>query len=496
MFPASFYVTLHFIAGLIGIVAIGGFIATLIYRTLRYKQIFQAITIVSSIGAIGVLIGVRSPFDYRSRAPVSQSTKLYVISGDNSLYAMHVDNGSPTLLRQLPGSAYKLVYESHGMLFLSSPGINIPGSSISYNSLDAFWSTNGQDALPSLNNLNNITVYVFSTDVLYVVAIPDPAHPQSEMLYAFSLSSRAELWHIAITTTQVPRFAGVDNGAIYVVIGDRVDALRLRDGALLWQSVSLTSAQGILDVAAAAQAGGVYILIHTNSFDEPDTTVKLSEEDGKQIWSLAGVLDPEMVSGNLFYSFINRKLAAFRLTDGAQTWELPGDISEPYTYIINDGILYYPGRNLYGTCIINAMRTSDHITLWSQHSVCGYPNDLSVSNHTLYYTTSDGYLTAFNIKDGTILWTHTGHSCSGEMTHSNDTFEIVAFNSDILIVNSDHISTCQFLRIGFYPDDGKYLNVLNPLTGAIYWRYHSENITSVMLDSEDGTNKVGYWRFG
>jgi hypothetical protein len=60
----------------------------------------------------------------------------------------------------------------------------------------------------------------------------------------------------------------------------------------------------------------------------------------------------------------------------------------------------------------------------------------------------------------------------------------VALGPGVLFVDANHEVPCQYLWVlGCDPDNGQYLTALNPATGALYWRYRSDQIAGYLLSA-------------
>jgi outer membrane protein assembly factor BamB len=339
-----------------------------------------------------------------------------------------------------------------------------------------------------------------------VTALADPAHPDAETLSAFSLQAGTLLWQQALTTpaptARPPQFCGSEAGALYVLLGTRIAAVRTGDGAVLWRSAPLwpsSPSPSALTYAlrCVAQDGGVYLEVGGSSDADPRALIKLSERDGTRLWSVP-VVSLISVAGDRLYAtrhtvgFGVPRLVALRASDGAQLGA-PLEMSinalqGPYS-ATSAGVLYVvggsasPPDNALSACEIFAIRLRDGARLWQRPPhACYYPQALRVAGGTLYYTTNDGDLTALRIADGKGQWTHTGYHRGG-FFHWSDTYAVSALGPGVLFVDASHEVPCQFFVVGCDPDNGQYLEALNPATGALYWRYRTDQIAGYLLSA-------------
>ncbi len=528
----STYSIIHTAAAAVALGTVAVFIGTYLrqLRQLRrYRGPLRLASIVAALVALCALLLVTSPLDYRSSAPAPAGLKLYVLSTSNDLFTLRASDGAQTLVRHLPGLQLQMRYYENGLLILADPDHEVSAptatagttgtaetagaaadtsaaasSQVYAYTLQAVRGDNGQAALPALGTLSNVTADSLDHGTLYVTALADPAHPDAETLSAFSLQAGALLWQQALPTlaptANPPQFCGSDGGAVYVLLGTSVVAVQIGDGAVLWRSAPLWQSSASPQTAAqrcVAQDGGVYVEVGSAGGGEPRVLIKLSEGDGTQRWnapvgSLISVAGDRLYATNTTTELPGPRLVVLRASDGAQLGaplEVAIDgLQAPYS-ATSAGVLYVVGfpttglqRFAFDPCEIFAIRLSDGVRLW-QHPphACDSPIMLRVAGDSLYYSTNYGDFTAFRIADGVVLWTHTGYHTGGEFFHWSDTFAIGGFSSGVLFVATSHEARCQLLVVGCDPDNGQYLEVLNPTNGVLYWRYRTDQIAGYYL---------------
>jgi outer membrane protein assembly factor BamB len=480
----------------------------------RYRGPVRLASVVAAVVALCVVLFVTSPLDYRSSAPAPAGLKLYVLSASNDLFTLRASDGAQTFVRHLPGPQLQTRYYEDGLLILSGGGPDVPAAptgtagtaasesaaasdQVSTYTLRAVHSDDGQAALPALGALAYVTADTLEQGTLYVTAIADPAHPDSETLSAFSMQAGTLLWQHAFTTStpMSPQFCGSDSGALYVLLGTSITAVRTGDGAVLWRSAPLWRS-GPLNYAfrCVVQDGGVYIVVPGRSVDDSQVLIKLEERDGTQLWSVP-VAWLVSVAGDRLYVAREAQLLVLRASDGGQIGAPLGisvsALQAPYPPASSAGVLFVVGRSIkpqlgdaLSPCEVFAIRLRDGARLWHRPPhACFYPRELRVAGDTLYYMTTDGDLTAFRIADGGVLWTHSGYHRGGLYTHWSDTYAVSALGPGVLFVDANHDVPCQYLVVGCDPDNGQYLDALNPTTGALYWRYRSDQVAGYFLSA-------------
>lgn len=502
-------------------------------RQLRPLRRYRGPLRLASVAAVGValcaLLLVTSPLDYRASAPAPAGLKLYVLSTSNDLFTLRASDGAQTFVRhlpgpQLPGTLPPMRYHAGGLLILAGPGHDVPvatagpagrsgtagtaagaspataGQVWAY-TLQAVRGDDGQAVLPALGALSTVTADTLDQGTLYVTAIADPAHPDAETISAFSLQASALLWQQALTTpaptTMPPQFCGSEGGALYVLLGTRIAAVRTGDGAVLWRSAPLwPSSPSALTYAlrCVAQDGGVYLEVGGGSDADPRALIKLSERDGTPRWSVP-IVSLISVAGDRLYATrgVVPRLVVLRASDGVQLgapleMSIDDALQAPYS-ATSAGVLYVVGRStspsdkVLSACELFAIRLRDGARLWQRPPhACYYPQALRVAGGTLYYTTNDGDLTALRIADGEVQWTHTGYHRGG-FFHWSDTYAVSALDPGVLFVDASHEVPCQLFVVGCDPDNGQYLEALNPATGELYWRYRTDQIAGYLLSA-------------
>ncbi len=509
MVPDIVYDLARYIASALVVGAIFVFLASYLRRVMRHKSLLRTISIIVLASALLALLFVKSPLDYHSSAPARAGAQVFALSQSNDLIGLHAADGSQAFIRHLPDPKLQdIVYDVDGLLIVTGISGGVVHVTHGYEcwypdtaaAIRAFHRDDGRDALPKLGALKGISASTVDHGVLYVVATDD-SHPDADVLYAFLLRTGEELWHQALSTIGQSQIFGIDHGMLYIWLDATVAAVRVTDGALLWQRALTTTPQtphygatyydgmfyaGMLyiwlDATVAAirvtdgaliwqssplvkshgkigpfappQGDGVYVRVDNTSSDV--SLVKLDARDDSKKWTLPGV-SPSAISGNRLYGIQHSKLTAFDTSTGAPVWQQQGaqiqSIDYSYSNVTaSEGVLYVVGNILErgtfsGACMVFAIRMSDHAELWRQqpHTCDRYTPSLLEADGMLYYRTRDGDFTAFRVTDGAVLWTHTGYSRGGMFTHWTDTFGVEAVFPGIVFIDSDHAGPCALI---------------------------------------------------
>jgi len=160
--------------------------------------------------------------------------------------------------------------------------------------------------------------------------------------------------------------------------------------------------------------------------------------------------------------------------------------------LTTDDILYVkaedPTARSALSCRVAAIRLVDARLLWDNRPTepdCEFTQSswLDLTGGVLYQLTYAGGLTAFHPSDGRILWSHAPYApAGGGLFHrAADTLAVEAGSNGVVVINSNHAGPCQYVILGCDPNNGQFLNVLDPLTGRLYWRYPSYQIGSSIL---------------
>ncbi len=515
MVPDVVYDVARYIASALVVGAILAFLVSYLRRVMRHKSLLRTISIIALVPALLVLLFVRSPLDYRAAAPAPADADVYVLSRNLSahsddLFAVRATDGKQLFLRHLPAPELQsIVYDIDGLLILAGTNNGVFDSTHGYERrypdndavMRAFHRDDGSDALPALATLRGISASTVDHGVLYVAAI-DNSQISSEKLYAFSLRTGEVLWHQTLATSGRSQIFGIDQGVLYIWSGTTlaavrvmdgapiweraltttihtpvdqvtyygmlyagmlyiwldttVAAVRLADGALVWQSSPLATHSEAIGPFAPPESGGVYVQISDHTLYGV-SLVKLDARDGSTKWTLPRV-SPVAISGNRLYGIQHSNLTAFDTSTGAPVWQQQGvtifsDSARSVTAV--SGVIYVDGWSVppvglpIGSCKMFAIRMSDDAELWRRpSSLCESHSTQSplAADGVLYYMEYGGYLTVMRAADGSILWTHPGYRTGGMFDHWADTFDVVATSPGVIFVDSDHAATCSIFR--------------------------------------------------
>src|SRR5258706_140900 len=180
-----FYDLFHAGAALMALAATLAFIATFLRRGANtpQKRWLRVASLVVAGGALAALLVVTSPLEYRTAAPIPRETTVYVVSMTNDLYALLATDGSRLFIRHLPEfQLQQILYREEGILIISDAGHGVPiqPSGTGYylyantNTLHALRADDGQEVMPSLGALGNVTTWLLDHGVLYVTNIDAP----------------------------------------------------------------------------------------------------------------------------------------------------------------------------------------------------------------------------------------------------------------------------------------------------------------------------------
>jgi len=230
---------------------------------------------------------------------------------------------------------------------------------------------------------------------------------------AYNAASGKRLWSARFENIEIEGGTGYADGM--VLLGTKkgqVIALNASTGARLW------SADVSSEVLAppTAQAG----VVVAQTVD--GKVFGLAETTGHQLWmqehsvpalSLRGTSTPLIVSDVVVTGMANGKLAAYRLTDGQQIWEVP--VSEPHgrseieRLIDVDAPPLVVGGTLYAAAYhgkLVAFNLQTGRILWSR-KISVY-SGMAVGVNNIYVSDENGYVTALDLATGASVWRQEG----------------------------------------------------------------------------------------
>jgi outer membrane protein assembly factor BamB len=387
---------------------------------------------------------------------------VYALSEDETVYAMHADNGSILWQYTFDGATETngAPLVDNGIVYILAETSDVgPATLYALRTSDGapLWRYNANDYLSSLTITGGIA---------YVTTYDNAS--DSGSILALHANNGALLWYSDIPGSSYDTPI-VENGIIYTTVyknnsgSGTIYALRASDGAQLWHTTAntafyyiLTAANGILYVSSAQ---GIAALQASN---------------GQQLWSdtLQGdIASPLLVNGVLYFTAtkvsmetssvstsrvnalsqmgtsekllrgsgaINRPLQpmlfmnqampakeglstvyAVRASDGAFLWHY--QMSKAYGnnwanwLILANGTIYVGTYVNQDTSYIYALRSSDGSQLWRQATVQGMSANVFIANGVIYFASfvndssvyaGTGALYALRASDGSRLWYH------------------------------------------------------------------------------------------
>lgn len=314
-------------------------------------------------------------------------------------------------------------------------------------------------------------------------------------------------------------------GVLYVEDGTTIRAVRLSDGATLWQSESLEN--GIISPLMARGDALLYISVaqdgyHANALDLTSHTLRWSRplshfqqddkypafvasanmlffgsddgevnalrlSDGAPVWSspqtpgsVAPLAMQVTLGSNLLFAYTSDgQIAALRPADGALVWSKPVGLQPygPAHLMATDTTLYtcitIPATNGSMSDALAALDPATGVVRWEHASACGMNgiNTLIESAGIVYQLGPT--LTAMRVSDGATLW-----SASTASTQTSDLgFTSAEVDSGVIFVATSvifpHIfNTCANWWSGgpLFCHSQTYLAAYDATTGARYWR--------------------------
>ncbi|MHB8256323.1 MAG: outer membrane protein assembly factor BamB [Acidiferrobacterales bacterium] len=247
---------------------------------------------------------------------------------------------------------------------------------------------------------------VLHDSVLYV------SEPQGRVR-AYDADTGKRLWSRHLKHTEIEGGTGFADGMVLLGTRDgRVLALKAANGALLW-SASVSS-----EILAPPRGADGVVVAQTVD----GSIFGLAADTGKRLWmqehtvpalSLRGTSTPLIVENVVVTGLANGKLAAYRLADGRQLWDIP--VSEPHgrneiaRLIDVDAPPVVVGETLYADAyhgkLVAFNLASGHIQ-WSR-DVSGY-SGMAVDANNIYISDARGYVMAYDLATGASVWQQTG----------------------------------------------------------------------------------------
>jgi outer membrane protein assembly factor BamB len=208
-------------------------------------------------------------------------------------------------------------------------------------------------------------------------------------------------------------------GALYIASEGGIEAIRTRDGSLLWQQKI-----GMTFSAPIVSNGVVYV--------SSETLYAFSATDGKLLWSQEAPSSFSIAlaaaDGNLYVlDAATHAFEALKATNGTLLWKVDdtksyfgefGGTAGGVVYLYKGGqVLSRAGPNLYA---LNASDGSLRWTTSNDHE----PSILSITNDVIYIQVemsfTDQRIYALNASDGSVRWQLQSHDTSSPLTQLVD----------------------------------------------------------------------------
>jgi outer membrane protein assembly factor BamB len=216
----------------------------------------------------------------------------------------------------------------------------------------------------------------------------------------------------------------VENGFVYAESQDSIYAIDARTGALRWSHTfpSQISPYPTNKSRPVLFQNAIYVSVVLTEVN------KLDASTGRILQTYRPQLNTNIVSiaieKNVLYAFGLFDMCALRLTDGKTLWCRQSNQSQvlgvPH---IQNGVLYtiassdvtWPYVNPKSTSHIEAFEANSGNLLWQSNTIQGSVTDISIDGGMIYNGSTDGSITAYDMKTGTQVWSKTiaGLSFSG-----------------------------------------------------------------------------------
>ncbi len=243
-------------------------------------------------------------------------------------------------------------------------------------------------------------------DVLYV------SEPKGQVR-AYDAVTGRKLWGRHLKHTEIEGGTGYADGMVLLGTRDgRVIALNAANGKLLW-STSVSS-----EILAPPRGASGVVVAQTVD----GSIFGLAAATGKRLWmqehavpalSLRGTSTPLVVDNVVVTGLASGKLAAYRLADGRQLWDIP--VSEPHGRNEIGGLIEVDappvvvGETLYADAYhgkLVAFNLASGRIQWSR-DVSGYAG-MAVDANNIYISDARGYVNAYDLATGASVWQQTG----------------------------------------------------------------------------------------
>ena len=334
---------------------------------------------------------------------------------------------------------------------------------------------------------------------------------------------------------------------LYVVKGDGVYDINLKDDKTLWQYPFDVNTYQVSDEHLSSDQQTLYVLlynrteisIYLDAFDlkgqthkwhvkiadnlvgrqmvEADNSLYISTSilggsdgkskvyalnaaDGSQRWSIEADGSLGNVANGLLYTSLNGKLQTYKVSDGTPSWSITLDTTQgnfsttPYVVQNNLYIVSCASTGLYSNifhCNLHAYNASNGDAIWQSQSIDGpvsgdgSGSGLIISGNHAYTTTGAGDICSFELQNGTQLWKQ--HIGTNLATMGGSTF----------IIESQNV-----IYAGRISESGTQdtAAALNASTGQQIWSQQVSDDTHIQpmprpIGVDEKQHLVYYWTF-
>jgi outer membrane protein assembly factor BamB len=252
---------------------------------------------------------------------------------------------------------------------------------------------------------DGITSPSIMQDVLYI-NVTSRAHGT---IQAIRVSDETVLWSYPIERSSIDP-PTVTPEAVYIATSQGIlHSLGANDGILRW-SYEHGDPGPVIFPAPTVASDVVFFTIKVNP-PYAQSLVALSAKDGTPLWKiyLSNTISfPTVIVDNVIYgSSTDGGCLAFRAIDGSLLWQRYFHGRPCSSPTVVDGIVYIAFA-METRVPLYALSAKDGSIVWRQtvkiSTERGNVTRPTVANSSLYIGTNDGYLLAYSVEDGALLW--------------------------------------------------------------------------------------------
>ncbi len=312
-------------------------------------------------------------------------------------------------------------------------------------------------------------------------ASPNQVHQTQQDIISHSVYLSNEQGVMGVNTTNghgrwtytIPNYALglpanpiVDNNTVYTESQDSVYAINAMTGASRWLHTfpSQLSPYQTTKSRLVLAKNAIYVPVVFMEVDKLDAT------NGKLLQTYRPRLNTNIVSiaveNDALYVFGRFDMCALRLSDGKQLWHqqnldqsqvlgVPHVVNGTF-YTIASSDVNWPYADPASTSHIEAFEAGSGNLLWQSTPIKGSVTDISINNGIIYDGSTNGSVSAYDMKTGGTLWSTTisGISFSGNIAPLVDTDTIYMLAND---------PTLSYQSVGII--------ALDAVNGRIKWQY-------------------------